>query len=103
MDDKYRMTERLVERIRLEAAQRPFTAVAADFGMHEKTVRRIVRDRIPFLTRRTRIAGEQSGSGLDGQSLGQLVLPADVGTLETIDSDRASDGATSHASGTRTG
>jgi transposase len=54
MDHKFRMTERAVERIRIEVVQRPFSAIAADFGIHEKTVRRIARDRVPALTGRAR-------------------------------------------------
>ena len=48
--ERYRMTDRMVESIGLEATRRPFTAVAAAAGIHEKTVRRIVRERIPQLT-----------------------------------------------------
>ncbi|QRI72682.1 transposase family protein [Bradyrhizobium sp. PSBB068] len=50
MDHKFRMTERLIDRIRMEAVQRPFSTIAKEVGIHEKTVRRIVRDRIPALT-----------------------------------------------------
>lgn len=50
MDQKFRMTERLIDRIRIEAVQRPFSTIATEVGIHEKTVRRIVRDRIPALT-----------------------------------------------------
>ncbi|WP_316206893.1 MULTISPECIES: hypothetical protein [unclassified Bradyrhizobium] len=51
-DYRYRMTDRLVERIRIEAVRRPFMAIAADCWVHEKTVRRIVKDRIPRLISR---------------------------------------------------
>jgi transposase len=53
VDDKYRMTERCVTRICFDAAQRPFTAIASALGLHEKTVRRIVRDRLPAVIRRS--------------------------------------------------
>jgi transposase len=51
MDERFRMTERLVERIRVDAVRRPFTSIAGEIGIHERTVRRIVRDRLPALTR----------------------------------------------------
>ncbi|WP_369292635.1 transposase family protein [Bradyrhizobium yuanmingense] len=54
MDYRYRMTERLVERIRMEAVRRPVMAIAADCWVHEKTVRRILKDQIPQLTSRAR-------------------------------------------------
>lgn len=57
MDHRYRMTERMVERIRVEAVRIPFTAIAAHCHIHEKTVRRIVKERIPSLKRRVRDGG----------------------------------------------
>lgn len=41
MDEKRRMTRRLVEYIGKAAIRRPFTEVAQDVGVHEKTVRLI--------------------------------------------------------------
>lgn len=52
MDQRFRMTDRLVDRIRFEALSRPFTVIAVECGIHEKTVRRIIRDRVPRLTAR---------------------------------------------------
>jgi hypothetical protein len=49
------MTERAVERIRIEVLRLPFSAIAATFGIHEKTVRRIARDRVPAMTGRARL------------------------------------------------
>lgn len=54
MDDRYRMTRRLVEWIETEAVRRPFLAIAGAVGVHEKTVRRIVEDRLPDLRGRPR-------------------------------------------------
>jgi transposase len=50
VDRKFRTTQRLVERILSEAVKKPITAVAAAFSIDEKTVRRVVRDRLPRLT-----------------------------------------------------
>ena len=54
MDDRYRMTRRLVEWIETEAIRRPFLSIAGAVGIHEKTVRRIVEDRLPDLRGRPR-------------------------------------------------
>jgi hypothetical protein len=54
MDQKFRMTERMVERIRMEILQKPFSAIASDFAIHEKTVRRIAKDRLPDMIGRFR-------------------------------------------------
>lgn len=49
MDNRHRMTERMVEHICFEALRRPFTAIASLCGINEKTVRRLVRERLPSL------------------------------------------------------
>lgn len=54
MDDRYRMTRRLVEWIETGSVRRPFLALAGAVGIHEKTVRRIVEDRLPDLRGRPR-------------------------------------------------
>lgn len=56
MDSRYRMTHRLIRFIQTEAAKRPFTEIAARTGVHEKTIRRIVGDRVPDLISRARFA-----------------------------------------------
>ncbi|WP_394329852.1 transposase family protein [Bradyrhizobium mercantei] len=60
------MTERAVERISVEVLRRPFSAIAADFGVHEKTVRRIAKDRVPALTGTRRSSSKSKFDGQDG-------------------------------------
>lgn len=38
----------------MEAVQRPFSAIASDYAIDEKTVRRIAKDRIPCIIGRVR-------------------------------------------------
>jgi transposase len=49
MDDQRRMTKRCVSYIEQEALQRPFTEIAGDVGIDEKTVRLIAAERLPLL------------------------------------------------------
>jgi Helix-turn-helix domain of transposase family ISL3 len=67
MDHRHRMTERLVEYICVQALRRPFTAIASLCGIDEKTVRRLVRERLPSLTRRSRGTLERDGPECDDQ------------------------------------
>ena len=61
MDHRHRMTERLAQHICVQALRRPFTAIASHCGVDEKTVRRLVRERLPSLTSRRRVALEDEG------------------------------------------
>jgi hypothetical protein len=46
MDDRHRMTLRLPQFVEAESVRWPFRAVAAEIGLHERTVRRVVEDRL---------------------------------------------------------
>ena len=54
VDDRHNMTRRLVEHIASEALSRPFTSVAADLGLDEKTVRNVFADHVADLESRYR-------------------------------------------------
>lgn len=49
MDDKRRMTKRCVMYIEQEALKKPFTEIASDVGLDEKTIRLIAAERLPTL------------------------------------------------------
>jgi transposase len=87
MDDRHRMTQRLIQWIQREAVRRPFTAIAAEVGIHEKTVRRIVEDCLPDLRGRPRPVYAPLMLGISQMKLhGRLrTVLVDVGNLVILD------------------
>lgn len=55
MDDEHTMTKRLLKHIKEAALSRPFTRVAGEVGIHERSVRRIFKDHIEYLDQAVRI------------------------------------------------
>jgi transposase len=49
MDELHRMTHRLVRFVETEAVRQPLTSLATLIGVHEKTVRRVVKHYVPKL------------------------------------------------------
>jgi transposase len=87
MDDRYRMTRRLVEWIETEAVRRPFLAIAGAVGIHEKTVRRVVEDRLPDLRGKPRPVHAPLMLSVSQVNLqGRLrAIMVDVGNLIVLD------------------
>lgn len=86
MDEKRRMTVRLVEYIGDQALRRPFTQIAADVGMDEKTVRLVAADRIAHVNANREILTPKQ-LGIDEVTV--LKKPraifADIGQSRVID------------------
>jgi transposase len=53
VDEKHRATEQLVSYVAEKSLEQPFTDLAHEVGLHERTVRRIFRDHVAYLDRTT--------------------------------------------------
>ncbi len=54
MDERHRLTTRCIQFVLIGAVRRPFTSVAREIGVDEKTIRNIVAEGLPNFLRRAR-------------------------------------------------